>query len=107
MVLELAILDITGKNEHAFEAAMRQAEPLIARTPGFRSIAVRRCIESPSRYLLLVEWETVEDHTIGFRQSERYAEWRELLHHFYDPFPVVQHYGEPIGAPKQGESDGL
>ena len=107
MVLEVAVLDISGKNEDAFEAAMRQAETLIASTPGFRSLAVRRCIEAPSRYLLLVEWETMEDHTVGFRQSERYAEWRELLHHFYDPFPVVQHYGEPIGSPKQGESGGL
>ena len=53
-------------------------------------------LERPSRYLLLVEWETLEDHTIGFRQSPRYEKWRALLHHFYDPFPVVEHFGEPV-----------
>jgi heme-degrading monooxygenase HmoA len=107
MVLEMATLDIVPDNEEAFEAAMRKAQPLIATTPGFRSIAVRRCVETPSRYLLLVEWETVEAHTVGFRQSDRYAEWRGLLHHFYDPFPLVQHYGEPVINFSKRESDGV
>ena len=53
---------------------------------------VHRCIETPNRYLLLVQWEKLEDHTIGFRQSNRYSKWREMLHHFYDPFPTVEHY---------------
>jgi heme-degrading monooxygenase HmoA len=60
--------------------------------PGFLNLSLSRSIESPSTYLLLVEWEQLEDHTIGFRQSERYGEWSALLHHFYDPFPVVEHY---------------
>ena len=51
-----------------------------------------RCIERPSRFLLLVEWERLEDHTEGFRGSTQYARWRELLHHFYEPFPTVEHY---------------
>jgi heme-degrading monooxygenase HmoA len=93
MILESALLDVKPGEEAAFEAAIGKARPLIAATPGFRSIAVRRCIETPNRYLLLVEWDTLEDHTIGFRQSERYQQWRALLHHFYDPFPKVEHFG--------------
>jgi heme-degrading monooxygenase HmoA len=78
--------------ETAFEAALKEAQPLIAATPGFRTIAVQRCIETPNRYLLLVEWEKLEDHTVGFRQSARYEKWRALLHRFYDPFPRVEHF---------------
>jgi len=96
MILESALLDVKPGQEAAFEAAMKEARPLIAATPGFRSIAVRRCLETPNRYLLLVEWEKLEDHTIGFRQSARYEQWRALLHHFYDPFPRVEHFGEGV-----------
>jgi heme-degrading monooxygenase HmoA len=96
MVLEVAVLNILPGKEHKFEAAMQEAEPLIAKTPGFRSIEVRRCLETPNRYLLLVSWERLEDHTLGFRQSKRYEPWRKMLHHFYDPFPLVEHFGEPI-----------
>ena len=60
--------------------------------PGFRNLSLSRSVESPSTYLLLVEWEQLEDHTVGFRQSNEYKQWRALLHHFYDPFPVVEHY---------------
>lgn len=96
MILESALLDVKAGEEAAFEIAMREARPLIAATPGFRSIAVRRCLETPNRYLLLVEWETLEDHTIGFRRSARYEKWRALLHHFYNPFPRVEHFGQSI-----------
>jgi heme-degrading monooxygenase HmoA len=96
MVLEAAILNIRAGQEEAFEAAMRTAYPLIAATPGFEGIEVRRCIEQPNNYLLLVHWRKLEDHTEGFRQSDRYQEWRKLLHHFYDPFPVVEHYQDGI-----------
>jgi len=96
MILESALLDVKPGQETAFEAAMKEARPLIAATPGFRSIAVRRCLETPNRYLLLVEWEKLEDHTVGFRQSPRYQEWRALLHHFYDPFPTVEHFGANV-----------
>lgn len=75
---------------------MREALPLIAATPGFLWLEVRPCLESPGRYLLLVRWRSLEDHTIGFRRSDRYQQWRALLHHFYDPFPVVEHYGEAV-----------
>jgi heme-degrading monooxygenase HmoA len=96
MILEVATLNVRPGQEAAFEQAMRKARPLIEATPGFGGMHLRRCVESPNRYLLSVSWKTLEDHTVGFRQSDRYREWRELLHDFYDPFPTVEHYGEPI-----------
>lgn len=96
MILEIAILDVKQGEAGAFESAMAEARPLIAATPGFLGLEVRRCLEQPGRYLLLVRWETVEAHTQGFRGSDRYAEWKRLLHHFYEPFPAVEHYAEPV-----------
>jgi heme-degrading monooxygenase HmoA len=75
---------------------MCQAFPLIRATPGFVELHLRRCIETPNRYLLTVSWQSLEDHTVGFRESDRYPEWRALLHHFYDPFPVVEHYSDAL-----------
>jgi heme-degrading monooxygenase HmoA len=94
MILEAAILNIRPGREAEFEAAMTKARPLIEATEGFVSIVVRRCIETPNRYLLLVSWRSLEAHTVEFRQSQRYEEWRALLHHFYDPLPTVEHYVE-------------
>jgi heme-degrading monooxygenase HmoA len=71
---------------------MDRARAIIASAPGFISLRVGRCIEQPANFLLLVEWETLEAHTEGFRTSEAYQQWRALLHHFYDPFPVVEHF---------------
>lgn len=96
MVLETAILSIRPGQSAAFEAAMAQARPLIAATPGFQRIEVRPCIETADRYLLLVWWDSLEAHTEGFRGSDRYRAWRSLLHGFYDPFPLVEHYAQPI-----------
>jgi heme-degrading monooxygenase HmoA len=92
----VAVLDVRPSEEEAFETAMREARPLIEATPGFAGIELRRCLEISNRYVLLVSWEQMQDHTVGFRQSDRYRIWRDLLHHFYDPFPPVQHYGEPL-----------
>ena len=94
MVLEHALLDVISGLEVEFEEAFSRARDVISKSPGFISLKIVRGIERPSSYLLLVERESLEDHTIGFRQSARYAEWRELLHHFYDPFPVVEHFFE-------------
>jgi heme-degrading monooxygenase HmoA len=95
MILEHAVLDVISGEEQNFEHAFAEAKSIIASMPGFRSLALHRCIEQPTRYLLLVEWERLEDHTEGFRSSREYETWRALLHHFYEPFPVVQHY-EPL-----------
>lgn len=92
MILEQAHLDVIPGQEAAFEAAFRQAKLIISAMPGFCSLRLSRCVERPSRYLLLVEWRRLEDHTEGFRHSADYLSWRALLHHFYDPFPVVEHY---------------
>ena len=97
MILEVATLNVRPGQETLFEEAMKKARPLIEASPGFGGIRLRRCVETRNRYLLLVTWNAVEDHTVGFRQSDRYQKWRELLHHFYDPAPSVEHYGEPVG----------
>jgi heme-degrading monooxygenase HmoA len=94
-VLEHAVLDVVPGEESRFEAALDEALPLIAASQGFRALQVQHSVEQPSRYLLLVEWERLEDRTEGFRRSPEYDRWRRLLHHFYDPFPVVAHY-EPV-----------
>ena len=92
MILEAAILDVISGKEKEFEEAFAEASPIITSMNGYISHQLQHCIEAPTRFLLLVQWETLEAHTIGFRGSSEYQEWRKLLHHFYDPFPVVQHY---------------
>ena len=96
MITEHAVLDVKPGQSLAFEVAMRKAVPLISASDGFLGIEVLPCIERPGRYLLLVKWTDVDAHEIGFRESERYQEWKLLLHGFYMPFPVVQHYRESI-----------
>lgn len=98
MILEQAVLAVRPGQSAAFVEAMRTALPLIAATPGFLGIEVRPCLEESGKYLLLARWETLEAHTAGFRGSSRYEEWRRLLHHFYDPFPQVLHFGPPVAA---------
>lgn len=95
MILESAVLPVKPGEEAAFEADFARAKALIASMPGFVSLELGRCRETPSRYLLLVRWKTLEDHTVGFRGSAQYQEWRRLLHSHYDPFPVVEHY-DPV-----------
>ncbi|WP_050064989.1 antibiotic biosynthesis monooxygenase [Rhodococcus sp. RD6.2] len=75
-----------------FESAFGHAKQIVAGMPGFRSLSLSRCIERPGAYLLLLEWDALEDHTKGFRGSPEYQQWRRLLHHFYEPFPTVEHY---------------
>jgi heme-degrading monooxygenase HmoA len=94
VVLEVAVLDVVSSMQDAFAESFRKASPLIASSAGYISHELRRCVEKPNRYLLLVQWQTLEDHTVGFRSSQQYAEWKRLLHPFYDPFPVVEHYIE-------------
>lgn len=92
MILEVAILEIKPKQEQAFEAAFAEAQLIISSIKGYISHQLQKSIENPNRYILLVNWETLEDHTVGFKESAEYQEWRTLLHHFYDPFPTVEHY---------------
>lgn len=97
-VLEVALLDVRPGQEPAFEDAFRKAQAIIASMPGHRSHELQRCLERASRYVLLVRWDTLEAHTQGFRGSPQYRQWKALLHHFYDPFPVVEHYVPVAGV---------
>lgn len=92
MILEVAHLHIKRGECAAFEAAFAQAAPIIASMRGYMSHQIQRCIEDDHHYVLLVNWQTLDDHTIGFRQSAEYQQWRALLHHFYEPFPTVLHF---------------
>ena len=92
MVLELAILNVVPGRAAEFERAFGEAKGIIASMAGFQSLELQKCLEQPNRYALLVKWSTLEDHTAGFRQSPEYQRWKALLHHFYDPFPHVEHY---------------
>ncbi|MEM1124773.1 MAG: antibiotic biosynthesis monooxygenase [Bacteroidota bacterium] len=92
MILEVAILNIKPNKNEAFEAAFEQAAPLIASMKGYLGHQLKKCIELSNRYILLVNWETLEDHEVGFRESVEYQQWKALLHHFYEPFPTVEHY---------------
>jgi heme-degrading monooxygenase HmoA len=92
VITEHAVLEVIPGQESDFVESMDRAKTLIACSPGFVSLRVERCVERSNCFLLLVEWETLEAHTEGFRGSEAYGEWRTLLHHFYDPFPVVEHF---------------
>lgn len=95
MIVEQGLLRIVPGQEDAFEEAMRQATPLISSMPGFQRLQVSRGLEDAGTYLLIVEWDTLEDHTEGFRGSDEYQEWRTMLHHFYDPFPTIGHF-DPV-----------
>ncbi len=92
------MLQVKDGQTEEFEAAFRKAAPIIASMPGYLSHELQRCIERDGQYALLVRWRTIEDHTVGFRGSPQYQEWRDLLHHFYDPFPTVEHYTLIDGA---------
>ena len=96
MILEVALLDVLPDRTHEFEKAFAEASKIISSVPCYLSHELQRCIETPGPYVLLVRWNTLEDHTEGFRGSEAYVEWKRLLHHFYDPFPTVQYF-EPVG----------
>lgn len=92
MIQEAVILIVRLGLETSFEKDFKTASQYIQKIEGYINHSLKRCIEQPNKYLLLVDWETLEDHTIGFRTSEQYQSWKELLHHYYDPFPVVEHF---------------
>ncbi len=92
MITEIALLEIKTGESGIFEEAFDKAQKIISSMKGYIQHELQKCLERPDKYLLIVRWETLEDHTIGFRQSEEYKEWKRSLHSFYDPFPVVEHY---------------
>ncbi|AXI07945.1 antibiotic biosynthesis monooxygenase [Oceanobacillus sp. 143] len=92
MILEAVMLHVKKGMGAEYEEAFREASEIISSMTGYVSHELQRCIESEGKYLLLVKWETLEDHTVGFRQSEEYQEWKKQLHKYYDPFPTVEHF---------------
>jgi heme-degrading monooxygenase HmoA len=98
VITEHAVLEVIPGQEAEFVETMDRAKTIIAASPGFLSLRVERCVERPSSFLLLVEWESLAAHIEGFRGSAAYEEWRALLHHFYDPFPVVEHFEGVVSA---------
>ena len=92
MILEVACLFVKEGLEQQFESDFELAGQYISSISGYIEHTLQRCLEQPNKYILLVKWEKLEDHTIGFRTSEVYLKWRDLLHHYYEPFPVVEHY---------------
>lgn len=99
MILEAAPLQVRPGQSQAFEAAFREAQSIISSMPGYLSHELQRCLEREGQYLLLVRWESVAAHEEGFRKSPGYQRWRQLLHHFYEPFPTVLHFEAVGGVP--------
>jgi heme-degrading monooxygenase HmoA len=95
MILEAVVLNVREGQSADFEAAFEEAKSIVAASPGFIGVRLLRCLETSNRYQLLIEWESLEAHVVGFRESAPFSEWRRLLHHFYEPMPLVEHY-EPL-----------
>lgn len=94
MIVEVAILKIKQGQSIQFEADFKTASIYIASIEGYLGHTLQKCLEKENQYLLLVKWKKLEDHTIGFRESVAYENWKQLLHHYYEPFPIVEHYEE-------------
>lgn len=92
MILEVAMLNVIKGKDKEFERSFMEASKIISSMKGYISHDLQRCLEEEGKYILLVKWEKLEDHTIGFRQSSEYEKWKQLLHHFYNPFPIVEHF---------------
>ena len=92
MILEVAVLNIKEGLSNEFESNFQKAQRIISSMKGYISHELKKCVEKEDKYILLVNWETIEDHELGFRKSNEYQEWKGLLHHFYGPFPTVEHY---------------
>jgi len=92
MIMETAYMDIVPGKELEFEAALEQAKKVVAQAKGFNVLHVHRGIERPSTYMLAIGWNTLEDHTVGFRESELFTEWRSIIGPFFAEAPVVEHW---------------
>lgn len=93
-VLEAAILQVQPEKAASFEQDFETASQYISAIEGYLGHSLNRCLEAEGKYLLLVRWQNLEAHTEGFRKSAEYLEWKQILHHYYDPFPTVEHFEE-------------
>ncbi len=96
MIHEIAVFTIKKGQGPVFEKAMAKAKQVIAASPGFLGMEIAASVENPGRYMLRVGWNTVDDHMVGFRQSERFKEWRAHIQDFFDGPPAVEHYQAPF-----------
>jgi heme-degrading monooxygenase HmoA len=94
MILEVGLIDVLPGREDEFAAAYRQARPILAGTPGCRSVRMTRGVESPSRFVLLVEWDSVAAHRENFRETDRFARWRGFIGPYFASPPVVEHFAD-------------
>jgi heme-degrading monooxygenase HmoA len=92
MILELATIDIKKGTNAEFEQNLEKAQFVICKSKGYIGHQFQKCMEQENRYVLLIRWQTLEDHTKGFRGSELFKEWRALIGPFFESSPVVQHY---------------
>ncbi|WP_028393658.1 antibiotic biosynthesis monooxygenase family protein [Bacillus cihuensis] len=92
MILEAAFLQVKQGLEDEYEETFHKASKIISSMDGYVTHSLQRCLEVEGKYLLLVTWKSLEDHTVGFRESAEYQKWKKLLHHYYDPFPIVEHF---------------
>jgi heme-degrading monooxygenase HmoA len=92
MVLEVALIDVLAGSEDDFAAAYAKARDILATTPGCQSVRMTRGVETPQRFVLLVEWETVDAHLDNFRATERFTTWRGLIGPYFDGAPRVEHF---------------
>ncbi|CAM3514884.1 antibiotic biosynthesis monooxygenase family protein [Flavobacterium chungbukense] len=100
MIIEAAFLFVKAELVNQFEVDFAKASQYISSIDGYLGHRLEKCLEVENKYLLLVDWNTLEDHTIGFRTSSAYLEWKKILHHYYEPFPIVEHF-ETVFANKK------
>jgi quinol monooxygenase YgiN len=98
MILEIAQIDVIPGQEAAFEAGVQQAVPLFKRAKGCQGVTLQRSHEKPSRYRLFVKWATLENHTVDFRESADFQEWRKLVGPFFASPPEVEHVTEVLSG---------
>lgn len=96
MIIEHAVLNVKSGRRAEFISAMQSAYPIISRQAGFMSFEILPSVEIENQFLLLVRWDSIESHKVGFRGSDDYQKWRALLHHFYDPMPQINYYESNI-----------
>jgi heme-degrading monooxygenase HmoA len=92
MILELATFIIKQDKGKAFENNLQKASTYLSSAEGYQGHSLRKCVEQENKYILLVTWNTLENHTIGFRQSENFKEWRKILQEYFDAVPTVEHF---------------
>jgi Uncharacterized enzyme involved in biosynthesis of extracellular polysaccharides len=99
MVTEIADFAVLPGTEDRFADAIREGLALVADTPGFRNARLTRSIETPTRFVLFIEWDTLEAHTVGFRESENFTRWRALVGPYFDGAPHVEHFDDVVTHP--------